>query len=104
MMSEFKEFRLCDGSWKLDRLAARVYASWRQNIRRYEHDVGTHSNKRERLTWPHPGDSDDSTPETALLAADVPPAIVTVARSLTDGPPGRAVSVLGQKAQAIVWS
>jgi hypothetical protein len=31
MMTELKEFRLCEGSWKLDRLpAARAYASWRQ--------------------------------------------------------------------------
>jgi hypothetical protein len=38
MMFEFQEFRLCDGAWKLDRWAARAYASWRQNIRRQEGD------------------------------------------------------------------
>jgi hypothetical protein len=99
MMSEFKEFRLCEGSWKLDRLASRVYASWKQNIRKNENEneneMGMHSRKKKkRSISPNPMNDassinmDDSdvgtsrTPESALLIADA--SIVTV--SLTNGP------------------
>jgi hypothetical protein len=53
MVSEFKEFRLCEGFWKLDRWAARAYASWIQNIRRQEGVPAKHTRmKRKRSISP----------------------------------------------------
>lgn len=53
MVSEFREFRLCEGFWKLDRWAARAYASWIQNIRRQEGVPAKHTRmKRKRSTSP----------------------------------------------------
>jgi hypothetical protein len=51
MMTEFEEFRLSKGSWKLDRWAARAYVSWRQNIRRQEGETGKHSVWEEAETF-----------------------------------------------------
>ena len=53
MVSEFREFRLCEGFWKLNRWAARAYASWIQNIRRQEGVPAKHTRmKRKRSTSP----------------------------------------------------
>jgi hypothetical protein len=53
MVSEFREFRLCEGFWKLERWAARTYASWIQNIRRQEGVPAKHTRmKRKRSTSP----------------------------------------------------
>jgi hypothetical protein len=53
MASEFREFCLCEGFWKLERWAARAYASWIQNIRRQEGVPAKHTRmKRKRSTSP----------------------------------------------------
>lgn len=38
MASEFEEFRLCEGFWKLEQWASRAYGSWMQGVRRNEND------------------------------------------------------------------
>jgi hypothetical protein len=46
MLSEFKEFRYCDGNWKLDLWATRTYGSWMQRIRKLEENDNVEGSSR----------------------------------------------------------
>jgi len=53
MVSEFREFCLCEGFWKLNWWVACAYALWIQNIRRQEGVPAKHTRmKRKHLTSP----------------------------------------------------
>jgi hypothetical protein len=51
MLSEFNEFRFCDGNWKLDLWATRTYGLWMQRIRKSDENEGSSrpSKKRRKI-------------------------------------------------------
>lgn len=56
MLSEFNEFRFCEGNWKLDLWATRTYGSWMQRIRKSDENEGSSrpSKKRRKIESPSP--------------------------------------------------
>lgn len=48
MLSEFNEFRFCDGNWKLDLWATQTYGSWMQRIHKSDENEGSSRPSKKR--------------------------------------------------------
>jgi hypothetical protein len=106
MLSEFNEFRFCDGNWKLDLWATRAYGSWMQ--RTDENEGSSRPSKKRRkisnLESPSPSVNvasilDDSTlfkidDGDAAIISMTPPLTVPVIAPFQNGPTTTTTPVL----------